>query len=121
MMTAQSLYEPTQDTPAEIALYTTPRELLPHADLTASNTNRFRVCDKLFRTSRNYKHVLAYLEKADADCQRRSGQMLDYQGVVVVNPGSELSLVPCWHALADDNNMRRLQHPGSGCSGPGTG
>ena len=94
-MTAQSLYEPTQDTPAEIALYTTPRELLPHADLTASNTNRFRVCDKLFRC-RNYKHVLAYLEKADADCQLRSrGQMLDYQGVVVVHPGSELSLVPC--------------------------
>ena len=69
--------------------------MLPHADLTASNTNRFRVCDKLFR-SRNYKHVLAYLEKADADCQRHSrGQMLDYQGLVVVHPGSELSLVPC--------------------------
>ena len=66
-----------------------------HADLTASNTNRFRVCDKLF-SSRNYKHVLAYLEKADADCQLRSrGQMLGYQGVVVVHPGSELSLVPC--------------------------
>ena len=53
------------------------------------------MCDKLF-SSRNYKHVLAYLEKADADCQRRSrGQMLDYQGLVVVHPGSELSLVPC--------------------------
>ena len=53
------------------------------------------MCDKLF-SSRNYKHVLAYLEKADADCQLRSrGQMLDYQGLVVVHPGSELSLVPC--------------------------
>ena len=57
------------------------------------------MCDRLFRgrnSCRNYKHVLAYLEKADADCQLRSrGQMLDYQGLVVVHPGSELSLVPC--------------------------
>ena len=53
------------------------------------------MCDKLFRT-RNYRHTLEYLEKADADCQLRSrGQMLDYQGVVVAHPGSELSLVPC--------------------------
>ena len=37
---------------------------------TAFNAYRFRVCDKLFRT-RNYRHTLEYLEKADADCQRR--------------------------------------------------
>ena len=44
----------------------------------------------------NYKHVLAYVENADADCQRRSrGQTLNYQGVVVVHPGGELGLVPC--------------------------
>ena len=62
---------------------------------TAFNPNRFRVCDKLFRT-RNYTHTLEYLEKADADCQRRSReQMFDYQGVVVVHPGSELGLAPC--------------------------
>ena len=58
-------------------------------------THRFRVCDRLFR-SRNYKHDLAHLENADADCQQRSrGQMLDYQGVVVVHPGGELGLVLC--------------------------
>ena len=53
------------------------------------------MCDKLCR-SRNYKEALEYLQKADADCQRRSrGQTFDYQGVVVVHPGSELGLAPC--------------------------
>lgn len=70
-----------------------PQPALIPRDRTAFNTHRFKVCDKLCR-SRNYKEALEYLEKADADCQRRSReQMLDYQGVVVVHPGSELGLV----------------------------
>ena len=50
------------------------------------------ILDKLFWT-RNYKGCLECLEKADADCQRRSHATTEYQGIVVIHPSDELGLL----------------------------
>ena len=64
-----------------------------------------RVLDKLFWT-RNYKACLEYLQKADAECQRRFHAMTEYQGIVVIHPSDELGLVclPAGTALVCTND-----------------
>ena len=64
-----------------------------------------RVLDKLLWT-RNYKACLEYLQKADAECQRRFHAMTEYQGIVVIHPSDELGLVclPAGTALVCTND-----------------
>ena len=61
-------------------------------DLYVQHKLLIRVLDKLVST-RNYKGCLEYLEKADADCQRRSHATTEYQGIVVIHPSDELGLL----------------------------
>ena len=61
-------------------------------DLFVQHNILVRVLDKLFWT-RDYKGCLEYLEKADADCQRRVHAVTEYQGIVVIHPSDELGLL----------------------------
>ena len=61
-------------------------------DLYVQHKLLIRVLDKLVST-RNYKGCLEYLEKADADCQRRFHATTEYQGIVVIHPSDQLGLV----------------------------
>ena len=73
-------------------IYATNSQDCTALDLYAQNKLLVRVLDKLVST-RNYKGCLEYLEKADADCQRRFHETTEYQGVVVIHPSDELGLV----------------------------
>ena len=81
-------------------IYATNSQDCTALDLYAHNKLLVRVLDMLVST-RNYKGCLEYLEKADADCQRRLHEMTEYQGVVVIHPSDELGLVclPAGEAL----------------------
>lgn len=74
-------------------IYATGAQGCTALDLFVKLKTMFRLCEKFIR-SRNYKDCYAYLMKADDDCRRRSlGEVSNYQGVVVVHPGSEMGLV----------------------------